>query len=186
MKKPVPERARDLNEAITAAAVELVSEQGLTGVAMSHVAERAGITRATLYKYFPDVRAILSAWQERRVGENLVALREARDSADSPGERLARMLETFAVMVYHQHTPELVVLLNSTEHASRGYAEFVKMLRDVIAEGARRGMFRDDIPASELASFCSNALAAASSVSSAAAARRFARVAVDALTSSRS
>ncbi len=183
MTKPTIERVRDLSETITAAAVELVNEQGLTAVAMSHVAERAGITRATLYKYFPDVRTILNAWQERRIVENLAALRAARDSANSPRERLSSMLETFALMVYHQHTAELAVLLNNGEQASRGYAEFAKMLRDVIAEGARNGMFRCDVPPGELASFCSNALAASTSLSSAAAARRLANVAVSAVTS---
>lgn len=32
---------------------------------MSRIAEEIGIGRATLYKYFPDVEAILLAWHER-------------------------------------------------------------------------------------------------------------------------
>lgn len=181
MPRPSADSGRDLREVIAAAAVELVSEQGLTAVAMSHVAERAGITRATLYKYFPDVRAMLSAWQERHVAANLVALGAARDSAGSCRERLTRVLETFALMVYHQHTPELVGLLTSSEHAIRGYAEFAKMLRELIAEGAQSGLFRRDVPARDLASFCVHALAASTHVGSVAAARRLAHVAVTAV-----
>lgn len=166
---------------ITTSAVALVNEQGLTGVAMSHVAERAGITRATLYKYFPDVRAILDAYQEQQVAENLAALVAARDEGHSPRERLEKMLEAFALMVYRQHTAELVVFLNSSEHAGCGYAQFGKMLRELIGEGARCGSFRRDVPAGELASFCTSALSAATRVGSAAAARRLAQVAVGAV-----
>lgn len=175
------ERGRDLRAVITAAAVELVNEQGLTAVAMSHVAERAGITRATLYKYFPDVRAILEAYQEQQVAQNLAALVAARNEGNCPRDRLASMLEAFALMVHRQHTAELAVFLNSSEHAGRGYAELGKMLREVIGEGARGGSFRQDVPAGELASFCTSALTAAASVGSAAAARRLARVALSAV-----
>jgi AcrR family transcriptional regulator len=175
------DRGRDLRAVIMTATVELVNEQGLTAVAMSHVAERSGITRATLYKYFPDVRAILDAYQEQQVTANLAALVAARDEGNSPRERLERMLEAFSLMVYHQHTAELVVFLNSSERAGRGYAQFGKMLREVISEGARSGTFRKDVPAAELASFCTSALNAAMHVGSVAAARRLAHVAVSAV-----
>lgn len=175
------ERGRDLRQIITAAAVALVNEQGLTAVAMSHVAERAGITRATLYKYFPDVRAILSAWQEQRVAANLAELAAARDGAESPEERLSRMLEAYAVMVYQQHSAELIGFLNATEHGRKGYGELGKMLRDLLAKGAGGGVFRRDVPPNELAAFCISALSAAGGLSSVAAARRLARLAVTAV-----
>lgn len=170
---------RDTQEVITAAAVELVNERGLTAVAMSHVAERAGITRPTLYKYFPDVRAILVAWQEQRVSANLVALTAARDAGGPPRARLERMLEAYGLQVREQHTPALSGFLHSTDHAVRGYAELTKMLRSVLAEGARSGDLRHDVPPAELASFCISALA--TPVSSTAAARRLVRVVMSAL-----
>jgi AcrR family transcriptional regulator len=37
---------------------------------MSQIAAETGIGRATLYKYFPDVEAILVAWHERQVAEH--------------------------------------------------------------------------------------------------------------------
>jgi AcrR family transcriptional regulator len=45
----------------------LVAEHGLASVTMSQIAEQTGIGRATLYKYFPDVEAILVAWHERQI-----------------------------------------------------------------------------------------------------------------------
>ena len=38
---------------------------------MSQVATETGIGRATLYKYFPDVEAILAAWHERQIARHL-------------------------------------------------------------------------------------------------------------------
>lgn len=47
-----------VREAILETTWQLVSERGLRGVTMAEIAERAGIGRATLYKYFPDVEAV--------------------------------------------------------------------------------------------------------------------------------
>jgi len=59
---------------------ETSTEHGPMSVAMSAIAQRAGIGRATLYKYFPDVEAILVAWHERDFAqhrEQLQGLAEA-------------------------------------------------------------------------------------------------------------
>ena len=48
----------------------LVAQHGLHAVTMSRIAEEAGIGRATLYKYFKDVEAILFAWHDRQVVSN--------------------------------------------------------------------------------------------------------------------
>jgi len=61
-----------------------VAERGLTSVKMSHMAERTGIGRPTLYKYFPDVEAILLAWHQQHVEEQLDELIRIRDRAGQP------------------------------------------------------------------------------------------------------
>ena len=43
---------------IQRAAVDLATERGLSSVGMVDVARRAGISRATLYKYFSSVEAV--------------------------------------------------------------------------------------------------------------------------------
>src|SRR4051794_32898559 len=63
-----------VRDAIMAAAAELVAERGPASVTMSQVAAEAGIGRATLYKYFPDVTAILVAWHDRHVAGHLAEL----------------------------------------------------------------------------------------------------------------
>lgn len=167
---------KEVRDAILDAAAALAGEHGLTSVTMSAIAEGTGVTRATLYKYFPDVQAILAAWHERQVSKNLTELCAARDQAAGAELQLERMLETYARLVHEQHASELVALLHRSEHATRGYHEFAGMLGELIAEGATRGRLRDDVSPAELASFCLHALAAASSMPSREAVRRLVSV----------
>src|SRR5215211_6132328 len=84
---------REVRDAILDTTAALVAEHGLHAVTMSHIAEATGIGRATLYKYFPDVEAILVAWHGRHVAGHLRHLAEVRDTAGDAGERLEAVLE---------------------------------------------------------------------------------------------
>src|ERR671918_2437354 len=78
--------------AIMDTTADLVAEQGLRSVTMSEIAEKTGIGRATLYKYFPDVDAILLAWHQRHVNAHLRHLAEIGDKATGARERLESVL----------------------------------------------------------------------------------------------
>src|ERR671933_2721704 len=78
---------RGVREAILETTAALVAEHGLHAVTMSHIAEAAGIGRATLYKYFPNVEAILVAWHQRQVSCHLEQLVAARDQAGEPASK---------------------------------------------------------------------------------------------------
>ena len=92
----------------------------LASVTMSQIAAAAGIGRATLYKYFPDVEAILIAWHDRQITRHLRQLAEARDSAVTPAARLEAVLEAFAwIQHQHHHTELPVALLHRGEHIAR-------------------------------------------------------------------
>jgi AcrR family transcriptional regulator len=67
----IEEHRREVRGAILDATVALVAEHGLLSVTMSQIAEETGIGRATLYKYFPDVEAILLAWHEHQINGHL-------------------------------------------------------------------------------------------------------------------
>src|SRR6266540_5216872 len=89
---------REVRDAILDTTAELVAEHGLLSVTMSQIAEKTGIGRATLYKYFSDVEAILLAWHERQITGHLLYLAEVRDEAGSAGERLEAVLEAYALL----------------------------------------------------------------------------------------
>src|SRR5438105_15409248 len=87
---------REVRDAILATTAALASQHGLLSVTMSQIAEETGIARATLYKYFPDVEAILVAWHERQISGHLQQLAHVRDQAGDPHERLEAMLAAYA------------------------------------------------------------------------------------------
>ena len=57
----IEEHRRAVRDATLDTTAALVAERGLASVPMSRIARDTGIGRATLYKYFPDVEAILAA-----------------------------------------------------------------------------------------------------------------------------
>jgi AcrR family transcriptional regulator len=170
---------RTVRDAILDTTVALAAEHGLRSVTMSQIAEATGIGRATLYKYFPDVEAILLAWHEHQVTDHLARLAEIRDQAGDAGARLEAVLEAYA-LIQHElrlaHATELAVFLHRDEHVVRAQQHLRDFLRDLLSEGAETGHVRDDVAPEELAGYCLHALSAAGGLPSQAAVRRLVAV----------
>jgi len=172
-----------VGEAIIETTAALVSEHGLRAVTMSQIAEGAGIGRATLYKYFPDVDTILLAWHERHVTDHLDQLETLGERAGDAGERLRTVLEAYALLsheVSHRdHGRDLVALVHGAEHVGRGAQHrLTSFLRDLLADAAATGHVRHDIGPDELTVYCLHALGAAVTLPSRAAVRRLVMVIV--------
>src|SRR5919199_6031342 len=131
-----------VRDAILETTWALVAEHGLRLVTMSQIAEKTGIGRATLYKYFPDVEAILLAWHERQVTGHLEYLAEVRDRAGDAGERLEAVLEAYA-LISHQsrehHGTELAALVHRGEHMARAQRQLSDLIRDLLIEAVETG-----------------------------------------------
>jgi AcrR family transcriptional regulator len=173
-----------VQDAVLDSVAALVAEHGLASVSMSQVAERTGIGRATVYKYFPDVEAVLTAWHERQITRHLAELTQARDAA-GPGPRgqLQAVLEAYALRMHQRqpHGSELAALLHQGDHVARAQQQLHAFLTGLVADAAREGQVRDDIVPGELGSYCLHALTAASGLPSEAAARRLVSVTLDGL-----
>jgi AcrR family transcriptional regulator len=155
----------------------LVAKEGLRSVTMSRIAEETGIGRATLYKYFSDVEAILVAWHERHVRRHLEYLAEVRDQAEGVGNcRLEAVLEAYALIRHEHHDTELAALVHRGEHFAHAQQQLGHLIRDLLIEGAKSGNVRDDVTPDELTAYCLHALAAASNLRSKAAVRRLVAV----------
>jgi AcrR family transcriptional regulator len=170
---------REVRDAVLDTTAALVAEHGLRSVTMSQIAEETGIGRATLYKYFSGVEAILFAWHERQITGHLQYLAEVRDRAGDAGERLEAVLEAYALISHESHghhNTELVAFLHRDEHVARAQQQLRHMIRDLITEGSRTGALRDDVAPDELATYCLHSLPAARSLPSKAAVRRLVTV----------
>ncbi|NIZ92138.1 TetR/AcrR family transcriptional regulator [Kineococcus rubinsiae] len=79
-------------ERLVVAAVDLFTEQGYDATTVTQIAERAGVTKSTFFRHFPDKRELLVAGQETLsllLAEGIAA---ARQDA-SPLEAVAAGLE---------------------------------------------------------------------------------------------
>ncbi|MFF5233593.1 TetR/AcrR family transcriptional regulator [Dactylosporangium sp. NPDC000521] len=177
----ITEHRHAVRDAVLDAAAALVHEHGLTGVTMSQLAAAAGIGRATLYKYFPDVQAVLLAWHERQVTGHVQQLAAARDEAGEPLEKLAAVLRTYALIGHRHHGTDLAAGLHRGPHMADAEQHLHALIRDLIADSAAAGAARTDVDAAELAQFCRHALGAAADLSSEAAVERLVTVTIAAL-----
>ncbi|MGH3052745.1 MAG: TetR/AcrR family transcriptional regulator [Gaiellaceae bacterium] len=151
---------REVRDAILETTAALVAEHGLRSVTMSQIAEKTGVGRATLYKYFSSVEAILFAWHERQISGHLEYLATVRDAADGASERLEAVLEAFALISHESHghrDSEVAAFLHRGEKVARAQQRLRAMIRDLLAEGAESGEFRSDVAPDELAGYCLHA-----------------------------
>ncbi len=173
------EHRREIHNAVLDTTATLVAEQGLLSVTMSQIAHETGIGRATLYKYFPDVDAILAAWHERHVTRHLEQLAAVRDRAGDTCQRLEAVLDSYALLQHDvrvAHATDLAAHLHRGEHVTRAKGELRRLIRDLLAEAASAGHVRSDVAPDELADYCLHALAAAGHLSSKTAVRRLVQV----------
>ncbi|OUC91481.1 TetR/AcrR family transcriptional regulator [Streptomyces swartbergensis] len=170
-----------VREAILDTTAKLVAEGGLRSVTMSQVAERTGIGRATLYKYFSDAEAVLLAWHERQIAAHLEQLSDISHQTGTAVERLTAVLEAYAGIARQRHGGELAALLHQGEHVTHAEQHLQGMLQHLLAQAAQAGDLRSDVPPAELAQYCLHALTAAAGLTSQAAVTRLVSVTLDGL-----
>ncbi|WP_433505516.1 TetR/AcrR family transcriptional regulator [Pseudonocardia halophobica] len=172
-----------VREAIFTAVADLVAEGGPAAVTMSGVAGRSGIGRATLYKYFPDIEALLVAWHERVITAHLDHVEQAlRPTADNVqlGTAASAMaghatgpdglaalrsaLQAYAHLIAHSDPVlggEIAARLHRTDHVRSAEQRLVELLAERLRHSQGLGGVRDDVPPAELAVYCLSAMSAA-------------------------
>jgi AcrR family transcriptional regulator len=111
-------RQEETHRRITEAAVELHQALGPARTTISAIAERAGVQRLTVYRHFPDERAVLSACSSHYRVENPAPDPDGWTGIPDPEDRLRRALaETYA---YHHRTEPMMskVLRDAQVHAA--------------------------------------------------------------------
>lgn len=182
----VEEHRRTVHAAILDSTAALITEHGLA-VTMSQIAQHAGIGRATLYKYFKDVEAIMIAWHERQVSDHLRQLSSAIADCADPEARLRTALAVYAGLSsagrssQHAspgggHSLETAVALHRAPHLHHAQRHLHDLFTEVIAAAADAGQVRTDVPPAELATYCLHALTAAAASPSPAARDRLVAV----------
>jgi AcrR family transcriptional regulator len=130
-------------EHIAHAAIEVISREGIAGLTMSAVAEEAGISRQTLYKYYPDVDALLLGLASMSEDADAhLAERVAAEPNPIAGLRVFVTTIHAAAAAGHPGPIELAAALPADtrseldEHARRGERVVIGLLERGQATGA--------------------------------------------------
>ncbi|AOY73831.1 hypothetical protein ARZXY2_4332 (plasmid) [Arthrobacter sp. ZXY-2] len=157
----IEEHRGAVRSAVLDAVTGLVSGHDLSSVTMSRIAQDAGIGRATLYKYFPDVEAVLAAWHERHISAHLEQLVHIQENTrGDTWHRLEEVLRAYAMIAHSGHGGEQAVRLHSQPHVGDAERHLNAFLAALLAEGAKEGTFRNDTAPEVLAGYCLHALGA--------------------------
>jgi AcrR family transcriptional regulator len=149
-------RDRDLcerREQILDAATELFSEHGYSDAVTQALAERLGVGKGTLYRYFPSKKDLFLAAVDRVVRRCRERLDEATGEAADPLEKVEAGVRAF--LTFYAEHPRYVELLvqeralfkdreKSTyfEHRERNVVRWRELYRSLTARGRLR-----DVPA---------------------------------------
>src|ERR671918_1476159 len=133
------ERQQETRRRIVEAAVELHTTLGPSRATVSAIAERAGVTRPTVYAHFPDVRSLLQACSGH-VRETVPPPDPAAwRSISDPGERLETALrdlygyyERLEPLLENVHRDAAVIPLVAEMNAYR--VRYLEEVRDLLLE----------------------------------------------------
>jgi AcrR family transcriptional regulator len=147
---------------IIAAALASFAERGYAATRLDDIAQRAGVTRGTLYLYFPSKEELFKAVVRQRVvpvlerGEATIA---AAGDVPTPA-LLASLIESFPALAVEapiSAIPKLVIAeAGNFPDLARFYLDEVvargrRLIKALIARGVARGEFR---PVAEESFFC--------------------------------
>jgi AcrR family transcriptional regulator len=144
--RPRSERAR---KAILDAAAELLLARGLSAVSMDAVAERAGVSKATIYRWWPTketlaLDALYTEWATVQP--------HPRDTGSLRGDLLA-LLRPWVRLVQSRPYARVIAALLTAVHTDPAFAaeyhqRLVEPRRDQTRAVFRRAIERGEIPAS--------------------------------------
>ena len=162
----VEQHQAEVRAEILAVTGRLAMSEGERSLTMSGIAKTVGIGRATLYKYFSDVDAILAAWHNAMIDHHLGALREAVSTPSDPLRRLTEAARVHAKMVQAHHGASAVILRPETsnshvETVRSGTKQITEFFADLATAVNEIDPTRIAAPPDEYAAYLVHALGAA-------------------------
>lgn len=144
----------DKRQRILTAAETVFAEHGFFHAKVSQIAQEAGVADGTIYLYFKSKDDLLISLFESRMTQVCEAMVSAIAANESNTDKLRTFVKTHLGMVQeHPHLAEvLTVELRQSakfmkEHSNPKFAEYLKILATIIADGQRKGELDDAVPA---------------------------------------
>jgi len=137
-----------MREEVFKTSVEILAEEGLSALTLDRIAKDVGVSRPTLYNYFPD-RAGVLIYIEDRVFADLIVQLEAIAATDLPARQRLKTIATTVIdslaneralllALFHQELNEQSIL----EAKAARHEDAISTLSGIIEDGIQTGEFR--------------------------------------------
>lgn len=91
------------------AAVDVFGERGLAAARLEDIAKRAGVSKGTIYLYFPNKEALFCEMIRQLVGETIIL---AQEQAEATGASAVEQLRAYARSVWHHLRAPMFIKLH--------------------------------------------------------------------------
>ena len=142
----------DKREAILRAAIKVFAQKGYFNSKVADIAAEAGIADGTVYLYFKSKDEILHSIFDRAMAEFIEEGRREIAEVEDPSEKLRRIARLHLGRLGADRDMAIVFqieLRGSTkfmeEFSAAGFAEYLDVIRQIIVEGQKSGVFRKDL-----------------------------------------
>jgi AcrR family transcriptional regulator len=134
------------------AALDVFAEKGFNAARVEDIAERAGVSKGTVYLYFDTKEEIFRSLVRENLRTRITPLRDSLAHHEGPsGELIALMLQTVAGVIVSSKLAVLPKIIIAESGNFPQLAEFYRrevidiglgIMRDIIERGIARGEFR--------------------------------------------
>lgn len=146
------DRGGDKRARILSAAERIFARHGFFAARVTEIAKEAGVADGTIYLYFKSKDDLLISLFERRMSQVNDALRAAIAEVP-PAERLRAFIKTYLRLVHDEPGAVEVLTIElrqsskfMKEYDNPQFADFLRMLGGIIADGQARGELDGSIP----------------------------------------
>jgi AcrR family transcriptional regulator len=131
---------------IFAAVKDQLYQRGYDAISLADIAEACGMSRTTMYNYFPDKAALVIAYALREIELFVARLDDQLGSLDDPVDQLRAYVRLQLDYFSDHHLPPgptlRMLLPESSAHVVLAHVrELEARLQGIVAEGRARGQF---------------------------------------------
>ncbi|WP_010532453.1 TetR/AcrR family transcriptional regulator [Lentibacillus jeotgali] len=137
---------------IIEAAVEVIAENGYHASQVSKIAKKAGVADGTIYLYFNNKEDILISVFEEKMGQFIEKIAHAISNMNNAEEKLLKLIEMHFHQLSEDHHLAIVTQLELRQSntdlrlkINSILKPYLTVIDDIIIEGTRTNMFRDDL-----------------------------------------
>lgn len=134
-KYPKQERAKRSIEFIADAAIQVLDSDDVENFTTNHIAERAGVSVGTIYRYFKNKREIFRYMVRREIRIGTISIRETlKSSSASSGESIAKEVIDQSLHLFDQRPRATFNIIQLMRQDSELRAEAYELFRELNKE----------------------------------------------------